>query len=80
VWVYYCITKLCLFITAGPSTKLFTWGAGDMGGHVLRETTSRGLCVFAWGGHCCLFLLLLFLFQGLQYQSSGGPRFVTGRP
>jgi hypothetical protein len=36
---------VCLFITAGPSTKLFTWGGGgDMGGHVLRETTSRGLC------------------------------------
>jgi hypothetical protein len=34
----------CVFITAGPSTKLFTWGEGDSGGHVLRETTSRGLC------------------------------------
>jgi hypothetical protein len=33
-----------VFITAGPSTKMFTWGVGDMGGHVLRETTSRGLC------------------------------------
>jgi hypothetical protein len=38
-------TGVCVFITAGPSTKLFTWGGGgDMGGHVLRETTSRGLC------------------------------------
>jgi hypothetical protein len=36
--------SVCVFITAGPSTKLFTWGGGDMGGHVLRETTSRGLC------------------------------------
>jgi hypothetical protein len=36
---------VCVFITAGPSTKLFTWGGGgDMGGHVLRETRSRGLC------------------------------------
>jgi hypothetical protein len=35
---------VCVFITAGPSTKLFTWGGEDMGGHVLRETTSRGLC------------------------------------
>jgi hypothetical protein len=35
---------VCVFITAGPSTKLFTWGGGDMGGHVLREMTSRGLC------------------------------------
>ena len=34
----------CVFITAGPSTKLFAWGGGDIGGHVLRETTSRGLC------------------------------------
>jgi hypothetical protein len=41
--VYYCST-VCVFITSGPSTKLFTWGGGgDMGGHVLRETTSRGL-------------------------------------
>jgi hypothetical protein len=43
----YCLQYLvpvCVFITAGPSTKLFTWGGGDMGGHVLRETTSRGLC------------------------------------
>jgi hypothetical protein len=37
-------TPMCVFITAEPSTKLFTWGGGDMGGHVLRETTSRGLC------------------------------------
>jgi hypothetical protein len=32
--------KLCaggglLFITAGPITKLFAWGEGDSGGHVL---------------------------------------------
>ena len=33
-----------LFITAVPITKLFAWGEGDSGGHVLRETTSRGLC------------------------------------
>ena len=32
------------FITAEPITKLFAWGAEDSGGHVLRETTSRGLC------------------------------------
>jgi hypothetical protein len=31
-------------ITAVPITKLFAWGEGDSGGHVLRETTSRGLC------------------------------------
>ena len=35
----------CVFITAGPSTKLFAVGGGVyIGGHVLRETTSRGLC------------------------------------
>ncbi len=33
-----------MFITAGPITKLFAWGEGDSGGHVLRETTRRGLC------------------------------------
>jgi hypothetical protein len=34
----------CVFITAVPIIKLFAWGEGDSGGHVLRETTSRGLC------------------------------------
>ena len=34
---------MCVFITAVPITKLFAWGEGDSGGHVLRETTSRGL-------------------------------------
>jgi hypothetical protein len=33
-----------VFITAVPIIKLFAWGEGDSGGHVLRETTSRGLC------------------------------------
>ena len=32
------------FITAGPITKLFARGGEESGGHVLRETTSRGLC------------------------------------
>ena len=36
--------SVSVFITAGPITKLFAWGGGDIGGHVLRETTSRGLC------------------------------------
>jgi len=32
---------VCVFITAGPSTKQFArWGG--IGGHVLRETTCRG--------------------------------------
>jgi hypothetical protein len=35
---------LCVFITAVPIIKLFAWGEGDSGGHVLREMTSRGLC------------------------------------
>jgi hypothetical protein len=33
-----------VFITAVPVIKLFAWGEGDSGGHVVRETTSRGLC------------------------------------
>ena len=40
---YVCVC-LCVFITAVPITKLFAWGEGDSGGHVLQETTSRGLC------------------------------------
>jgi hypothetical protein len=35
---------VCVLITAAPSTKLFAWREGDSGGHVLRETTSPGLC------------------------------------
>ena len=34
----------CVFITAVPITKLFARGGGGNGGHVLRETTSRGRC------------------------------------
>jgi hypothetical protein len=37
-----CVT---VFITTVPIIKLFARGEGDSGGHVLRETTSRGLCV-----------------------------------
>ena len=39
------------FITAVPITKLVAWGEGDSARHVLRETTSRGLCGLA---HCTL--------------------------
>ena len=35
---------VCVFITAGPILKLFAWGEGESGGHVLRETTSRVQC------------------------------------
>jgi hypothetical protein len=46
VYVYWvCLRGVCVFITVGPSTKLCAWGQGDIGGHLLRETTSRGLCV-----------------------------------
>ena len=33
-----------MFLTAVPVTKMFAWGEGGSGGHVLQETTSRGLC------------------------------------
>ena len=36
--------QACVFITAVPITKLVARGAGGSGGHVLRETKSRGLC------------------------------------
>jgi hypothetical protein len=26
---------VCVFITAGPIIKLFAWGEGDSGGHVV---------------------------------------------
>ena len=37
---------MCVFITTVPITKLFAGEGGDVesGGHVLRETTRRGLC------------------------------------
>jgi hypothetical protein len=35
---------VCVYTTVVPIIKLFAWGEGDSGGHVLRETTSRGLC------------------------------------
>ena len=38
------LPSVLLFITAVPNTKLCAWGEEDSGGHVLRETTSRGLC------------------------------------
>jgi hypothetical protein len=37
------VRRRCVFITAVPIIKLFAWGEGDSGGHVIRETTSRGL-------------------------------------
>ncbi len=36
--------EVCVFITAVPITKLFARGGAGNGGHVLRETTSRGRC------------------------------------
>jgi hypothetical protein len=30
-----CVLDVCVFITAVPITKLFAWGEGDSGGHVL---------------------------------------------
>jgi hypothetical protein len=40
-----------VFITAVPNIKLFAWGEGDSGGHVLRETTSPDLCGLVWTAH-----------------------------
>ncbi len=44
VWTSLTTTHVCVFITAVPITKLFARGGGGDGGHVLRETASRGLC------------------------------------
>jgi hypothetical protein len=39
LWVF-----VFVFITAVPNIKLFLWGEGNNGGHVLQEMMSRGLC------------------------------------
>ena len=44
-------STVSVFITAVPITKLFAWEEGDRGGHVLRETTSRGLCGLVCPSH-----------------------------
>ena len=50
-------TSVCAFISAVPIIKLFAWGEGDSGGHVLRETTIRGLCGLVCASHTCCCLL-----------------------
>jgi hypothetical protein len=47
---------VCVFITVVPSTKMFAWGWGDMGGHVLQEMTSRGLCGLGCPSRWCVFI------------------------
>ena len=39
--------------------KLFAWGEGESGGHVVRETTSRGLCGLGCPSHVVGVCLLL---------------------
>ena len=41
ITTHFFVRRLLLQV---PVTKLFAWGEGESGGHVLRETTSRGLC------------------------------------
>jgi hypothetical protein len=58
---------------------MFVWGEGDSGGHVLRETTIRGLrglvCPSRISVKVCVCLLLQYL---LQRCSRGGRLFVGG--
>jgi hypothetical protein len=54
------VTDVCVFITAVPITKLFAWGGGDSGGHVLRGPTSRVVC-----------LLLQYLLQSCSRGGGG---------
>ena len=44
LFVQVVVYVLLLYIIAVPNTKLFAWGEGDSGGHVLQDTTSRGMC------------------------------------
>ena len=42
--IYQLTTSLvCVFITAVPITKLFVWGEGDSGGHVLPVADGQSL-------------------------------------
>jgi hypothetical protein len=59
VCVYYCRTGCVVFITVCVCLLLQDLGqsclrgGGDMGGHVLRETTSRGLCELGCPSRTC---------------------------
>jgi hypothetical protein len=53
--------NVCVFITAVPITVLFAWGAGDIGGHVLRETVKTSTP----GSRLFVFVGLMFGFRGL---------------
>jgi hypothetical protein len=44
--------SVCVFINAGPIAKLFAWGEGDVGGHVLRETDEPFVMIF----YACVFI------------------------
>jgi hypothetical protein len=45
-----CVFSMCVFIvfiTAGPSTKMFTWGGGDMGlllQYLIQSCSRGGVC------------------------------------
>ncbi len=64
-----CVSKcgptkfsVCVFITAVPITKLFAWGGGGNGGHVLRETVC--VCFITAGP-------ITKLFAGGEEESGG---------
>jgi hypothetical protein len=63
-----------VFITAVPIIKLFAWGEGDSGGHVLRKTTSRGLCGLVCPSHTSEILNTTVWLQRVRLCSSA-----TGR-
>jgi hypothetical protein len=63
VCVYYCRTyykavrvgggvrecvEVCVFITAGPITKMFAWGEG--GTREEPGTSTQGVALFSWAG------------------------------
>ena len=62
---------VCVFITAVPITKLFAKEGGEGGGHVLRETTRRGLCVFITAVDLAVPISKVFVMviEGLEQKS-----------
>jgi hypothetical protein len=60
---------VCVFITAGPSTKLFTWGRGGYGRTcATRDDEPRPV----WTSLPCVCLLLQDLVQSCLHGGGGG--------
>jgi hypothetical protein len=66
---------VCVFITAGPSTKPFAWGGGDMEDMCYErrraEACVRLVCVFYYCRTLCVFITAVLL-QSCSRGRGGG--------